>query len=47
VEIVASKKKTGGEVELTWDDYKKMEFTHCVSVTYTINKLGFYLSVLL
>ncbi|ESW28031.1 hypothetical protein PHAVU_003G253100 [Phaseolus vulgaris] len=29
VEIVTSKKKTG-EVELTWDDYKKMEFTHCV-----------------
>ncbi|XP_022640124.1 cytochrome P450 90B1 isoform X1 [Vigna radiata var. radiata] len=29
VEIVTSKKKTG-EVELTWNDYKKMEFTHCV-----------------
>ncbi|CAJ1942573.1 unnamed protein product [Sphenostylis stenocarpa] len=29
VEIVTSKKKTG-DVELTWDDYKKMEFTHCV-----------------
>ncbi|KAG5062268.1 hypothetical protein AAZX31_02G054100 [Glycine max] len=29
VEIVTSKKQTG-EVELTWDDYKRMEFTHCV-----------------
>lgn len=46
MEIVTSKKKTG-EVELTWNDYKKMEFTHCVSVTYMIKKLGFYLSVVL
>ncbi|KAK7262849.1 hypothetical protein RJT34_30430 [Clitoria ternatea] len=29
VEIDRSKKQTG-EVELTWDDYKRMEFTHCV-----------------
>ncbi|XP_020229564.1 cytochrome P450 90B1 isoform X2 [Cajanus cajan] len=29
VEIVTSKKQTG-ELELTWDDYKRMEFTHCV-----------------
>ncbi|XP_027347951.1 cytochrome P450 90B1-like [Abrus precatorius] len=29
VEIVRSKKQTG-EVELTWDDYRSMEFTHCV-----------------
>ncbi|KAK7360004.1 hypothetical protein VNO77_01976 [Canavalia gladiata] len=28
-EIVRSKKQTG-EVELTWDDYKGMEFTQCV-----------------
>ncbi|KAJ1420732.1 Cytochrome P450 [Sesbania bispinosa] len=28
-EIVRSKKQAG-EVELTWDDYKRMEFTHCV-----------------
>ncbi|XP_024627507.1 cytochrome P450 90B1 [Medicago truncatula] len=28
-EIARSKKKAG-EVELTWDDYKRMEFTHCV-----------------
>ncbi|RDX99099.1 Cytochrome P450 90B1, partial [Mucuna pruriens] len=29
VEIVTSKKQTG-EVELTWEDYRRMEFTHCV-----------------
>ncbi|TKY55813.1 steroid 22-alpha-hydroxylase [Spatholobus suberectus] len=29
VEIVTSKKQRG-EVDLTWDDYKRMEFTHCV-----------------
>ncbi|KAK7367410.1 hypothetical protein VNO80_09422 [Phaseolus coccineus] len=28
-EIVRAKKQAG-EVELTWDDYKRMEFTHCV-----------------
>ncbi|KAG5069786.1 hypothetical protein AAZX31_01G162600 [Glycine max] len=28
-EIARAKKQTG-EVELTWDDYKRMEFTHCV-----------------
>ncbi|CAK9152418.1 unnamed protein product [Ilex paraguariensis] len=28
-EIVKSKKQSG-EMELTWDDYKKMEFTQCV-----------------
>ncbi|OIW11000.1 hypothetical protein TanjilG_22807 [Lupinus angustifolius] len=27
---IARAKKQAGEVELTWDDYKKMEFTHCV-----------------
>ncbi|KAK6922724.1 Cytochrome P450 [Dillenia turbinata] len=29
IEIVKAKKQLG-EVELNWDDYKKMEFTHCV-----------------
>lgn len=28
---IARAKKEAGEVELTWDDYKRMEFTHCVS----------------
>ncbi|XP_061342379.1 cholesterol 22-monohydroxylase CYP90B51 isoform X4 [Gastrolobium bilobum] len=27
---IARAKKQAGEVELTWDDYKRMEFTHCV-----------------
>ncbi|KAJ1415308.1 Cytochrome P450 [Sesbania bispinosa] len=27
---IARAKKQAGEVELTWDDYKQMEFTHCV-----------------
>ncbi|KAE9606707.1 hypothetical protein Lal_00026216 [Lupinus albus] len=27
---IARAKKQAGKVELTWDDYKKMEFTHCV-----------------
>ncbi|KAF7828844.1 cytochrome P450 90B1 [Senna tora] len=27
---IARRKKQAGEVELTWDDYKRMEFTHCV-----------------
>ncbi|KAF7809734.1 cytochrome P450 90B1 [Senna tora] len=27
---IARAKKEAGEVELTWDDYKRMEFTHCV-----------------
>ncbi|CAI8609155.1 unnamed protein product [Vicia faba] len=27
---IARCKKKAGVVELTWDDYKKMEFTHCV-----------------
>nr|A0A517FND3.1 RecName: Full=Cholesterol 16,22-dihydroxylase CYP90G4; AltName: Full=Cytochrome P450 CYP90B50; Short=PpCYP90B50 [Trigonella foenum-graecum]QDS03633.1 cytochrome P450 CYP90B50 [Trigonella foenum-graecum] len=29
-QAIARSKKKAGEVELTWDDYKKMEFTHCV-----------------
>ena len=28
---IASAKKQLGEIELNWDDYKKMEFTQCVS----------------
>lgn len=28
---IAKAKKEAGEVELTWEDYKSMEFTHCVS----------------
>lgn len=27
---IARAKKLAGETELTWEDYKKMEFTHCV-----------------
>ncbi|KAK4259999.1 hypothetical protein QN277_003175 [Acacia crassicarpa] len=27
---IAKAKKEAGEVELTWEDYKSMEFTHCV-----------------
>ncbi|GAU18511.1 hypothetical protein TSUD_233830 [Trifolium subterraneum] len=27
---IARAKKQAGETELTWEDYKKMEFTHCV-----------------
>ncbi|CAJ1930110.1 unnamed protein product [Sphenostylis stenocarpa] len=27
---IARAKKQAGEVELTWEDYKRMEFTHCV-----------------
>ncbi|RDX89475.1 Cytochrome P450 90B1, partial [Mucuna pruriens] len=27
---IARAKKQAGEVELTWEDYKQMEFTHCV-----------------
>ncbi|KAL2348510.1 hypothetical protein Fmac_002510 [Flemingia macrophylla] len=30
---IARAKKEAGEVELTWDDYKKMEFTHCLAVS--------------
>ncbi|KAI9089304.1 hypothetical protein K1719_029583 [Acacia pycnantha] len=27
---IARAKREAGEVELTWDDYRRMEFTHCV-----------------
>lgn len=27
---IAKMKKEKGESGLTWDDYKQMEFTHCV-----------------
>ncbi|KAK4262182.1 hypothetical protein QN277_027767 [Acacia crassicarpa] len=27
---IARTKREAGEVELTWDDYRRMEFTHCV-----------------
>lgn len=30
LEIVRAKRETSGVLELTWDDYKKMDFTQCV-----------------
>lgn len=36
---IARPKKQSGEVELNWDDYRKMDFTQCVSSLFSLGSI--------